>query len=59
MELCSHDFMKLTINDVSDLLLNDLSENGKDKAGALLVGVDDDDRPYRLSVTLERIQDGE
>ena len=53
MEFNSADFMKLTINDVSDLLLNDLHENGKEQTGALLLGRDDNDRPYKLSVILE------
>ena len=51
--------MKLTVNDVSDMLLNDLAENGKERTGALLVGLDDDKRPYKLSVILERINDEE
>ena len=59
MEFNSADFMKLTINDVSDLLLNDLAENGKDRTGALLLGKDNDDRPYKLSVILEVMSDGE
>lgn len=45
--------MELTINEVSDLLLNDLHERGDDKAGALLIGRDEEDKPYRLTVILE------
>ena len=53
MELSSADFMKLTVNDVSDLLLNDIRESGETRKGALLLGTDDDGNPYRLSVVLE------
>ena len=57
MEISSHDFMKLTINDVSDMLLSDISESGKKETGALLMGVDQEGKPYRLSVILEVIDD--
>ena len=53
MEMSSADFMKLTINEVSDLLLNDISDRQENKSGALLLGRDDDGKPYRLSVILE------
>ncbi len=53
MEISSADFMKLTINEVSDLLLEDIHERGEDKAGALLIGRDEEDKPYKLSVILE------
>lgn len=53
MEISSADFMKLTINEVSDLLLEDIHERGEDKAGALLIGRDEEDKPYRLTVILE------
>ena len=53
MDLSSADFMKLSINDVSDLLLNDIRESGENRKGALLLGRDDDGCPYRLSVVLE------
>lgn len=53
MEISSADFMKLTINEVSDLLLNDISDRQENKSGALLLGRDDDGKPYRLSVILE------
>ena len=52
MEFSSADFMKLTINDVSDLLLNDL-EGEKRQVGALLYGSDQDGRRFKLSVILE------
>ena len=42
MEFSSADFCKLTINDVSDLLLNDIRESGESRKGALLYGKDND-----------------
>lgn len=53
MEISSADFMKLTINEVSDLLLENIHERGEDKAGALLIGRDEENKPYRLTVILE------
>lgn len=52
MEMYSEDFMKLTIQDVSDLLLEDLTKNNKRESGALLTGVDETGRRYRLTVRL-------
>ena len=57
MEISSADFMKLTINQVSDLLLQDISENDKKVSGAVLHGTDDDGRMYSLYVKLELFQD--
>ena len=57
MEVSSADFMKLTINQVSDLLLQDISENDKRVSGAVLHGTDDDGRMYSLYVKLELFQD--
>ena len=57
MEFSSADFMKLTINEVSDLLLGDISDREDNKCGALLVGRDESGKPYRLSVILELIED--
>ena len=53
MEFSSADFMKLTVNQLSDLLLDDLNENNKEQSGALLFGKDDDGKMYKLSVVLE------
>ena len=53
MEISSADFMKLTVNQLSDLLLDDLNENNKEQSGALLLGKDDDGKMYKLSVVLE------
>ena len=52
MEINSADFMKLTINEVSDLLLQDISETDKKQVGALLYGCDQDGQRYKLSVVL-------
>ena len=57
MEISSADFMKLTINQVSDLLLQDISENNKKVSGAVLHGTDDDGRMYSLYVKLELFRD--
>ena len=57
MEISSADFMKLTINQVSDLLLQDISENDKKVSGAMLHGTDDDGRMYSLYVKLELFRD--
>ena len=56
-ELSSADFMKLTINEVSDMLLSDITESEENVKGALLYGKDEDGNPYRLSVVLELICD--
>ena len=56
-ELSSADFMRLTINEVSDLLLQDIYNSGEDVKGALLLGKDNDGKPYRLSVILEVVSD--
>ena len=53
MEISSADFMKLTVNQLSDLLLDDLNENNKEQSGALLLGKDNDGKMYKLSVVLE------
>ena len=42
MEISVADFMRLSLNDVSDLLLDDIHENGKSESGALLVGTCED-----------------
>ena len=57
MGISSADFMKLTINQVSDLLLQDISENNKKVSGAVLHGTDDDGRMYSLYVKLELFRD--
>ena len=57
MEISSADFMKLTINQVSDLLLQEINENDKKVSGAVLHGTDDDGRMYSLYVKLELFRD--
>lgn len=57
MNISSADFMKLTVNEVSDLLLQDIHDRPDNRCGALLVGRDGDGNPYRLSVILELIED--
>ena len=57
MEISSADFMKLTINEVSDLLLQDISENNKKESGAMLHGTDNEGRMYSLYVKLELFRD--
>lgn len=57
VEVSTADFMELTIREVSDLLLNDIGKSGEEVKGALLMGKDEDGKPYRLSVVLELICD--
>lgn len=56
MEISSADFCKLTLNEVSDLLLNQLAETGNATSNALLMGVDQDGRHYNLKVSLELME---
>ena len=56
MEISSADFCKLTLNEVSDLLLEQLSETGNATSNALLMGVDQDGRRYNLKVSLELME---
>ncbi len=51
MEFSSANFMKLTIQDVSDLLMQDITPD-KQQAGALLYGSNDDGKRFKLSVVL-------
>ena len=53
MEISSAKFSELTINDVSDLLLETLSRSGEPYARALLKGKDQDGNMYNLIVFLE------
>ena len=53
MEISSADFSKLTLNQISDLLLEKISETGNASSSALLMGVDQDGRRYNLRVSLE------
>ena len=51
MEFISANFMKLTIQNVSDLLMQDITPD-KQQAGALLYGKDDNGKRCKLSVVL-------
>ena len=56
MEISSRDFCKLTLNEVSDLLLNQLAETGNATSNALLMGVDQEGKRYNLKVSLELME---
>ena len=56
MEFNSADFMKLSIQDVSDLLMQDINSD-RERSGALLYGSSDDGRRFKLSVVLELDKD--
>lgn len=56
MEFSSADFCKMTLNEVSDLLLEQISETGNATSNALLMGVDQDGRRYNLKVSLELME---
>lgn len=49
MDYSSTDFMELSVNDVSDLLLNTILDNGKDSSC-----VDRDGNQFELSVQLKK-----
>lgn len=57
MEFSTANFTELSINDVSDMLLEDISKSGENVKGALLIGKDHDGKPYKLSVILELVDD--
>ena len=52
VELSSANFMELSVQDVSDLLLSDITDDKK-SAGALLYGKDHEGKRFKLSVVLE------
>ena len=54
-EISSADFLKLSVNDVSALLLEKMSDD-KNCSYALLEGVCDDGKHYRLCVKLELME---
>jgi len=53
MEISSAEFSELTINEVSDLLLEVMNESGEACSKALLKGKDQDGNLYNLIVFLE------
>ena len=52
MEFSSANFMELSVQDVSDLLMEDITPDKK-QAGALLYGKDQDGQMFKLSIILE------
>ena len=56
MEFSSANFMELSVQDVSDLLMEDITPDKK-SAGALLYGSDRDGQRFKLSVVLEVVSD--
>lgn len=56
MEFSSANFMELSISDVSDMLLSDITDDKK-SAGALLFGKDQTGRRFKLSLVLELMVD--
>lgn len=53
VEFSSANFMELSVQDVSDMLMEDICKSGENVKGALLYGRDQDGKPYKLSVILE------
>ena len=58
MNISGADLCKLSVQEVADLLLNDLTENKKDVSGAIVHGMDDNGRMYSLYLKLEVFVDG-
>jgi hypothetical protein len=56
MEIHTSEFMRLSVNEVSDLLLSEITDDKK-YAGALVQGVDQGGRKYKLKICLELDQD--
>ena len=50
-EFSSADFMELSVQDVSDMLMEDITEDKK-QAGALLYGKNHEGKRFKLSVVL-------
>ena len=57
VEFSSANFMELSVQDVSDMLLEDIVKSGEKRKGALLYGKDQDGRRFKLSVILEVVSD--
>ena len=55
VEFSSADFMELSVQDVSDLLMEDITPDKK-QAGALLYGSDREGKRFKLSVILEVVE---
>lgn len=56
MKIHNSDFTKLTINDVSDILLEDITDEKK-SATALCCGHDNNGKKYKLTIKLEVKED--
>ena len=57
MNISSADFLRLSLQEVADLLLNDMHVNDKKQSGALVHGTDDDGRMYSLYLKMELFVD--
>ena len=57
VEFSSADFMMLSVQDVSDMLMEDIDRSGESVKGALLYGKDHDGKRFKLSVVLEVMMD--
>ena len=57
VEFSSADFMMLSVQDVSDMLMEDIDRSGESVKGALLYGSDRDGKRFKLSVVLEVMMD--
>ena len=53
VEFSSANFMELSVQDVSDMLMEDICKSGEKRKGALLYGSDRDGQRFKLSVVLE------
>ncbi len=53
VEFSSANFMELSVQDVSDMLMEDIHSSGENVKGALLYGKDQDGGMFKLSVISE------
>ena len=56
VEFSSANFMELSVQDVSDMLMEDIHSSGENVKGALLYGKDQDGGMFKLSVVLEVVE---
>ena len=52
MEFSSANFMELSVQDVSDMLMEDIHSSGENVKGALLYGKNHEGKRFKLSVVL-------
>ena len=57
IEFSSANFMELSVQDVSDMLMEDIHSSGENVKGALLYSKDHDGQRFKLSVILEVVSD--